>query len=86
VQIVLSTVLLIGGIFAAAYLTLPSKFLLVLTGAENPSDPINPVVIDAFFDRKPYHAAVCSIFGLISGMIIGIFTEYMTSHTYTPVR
>lgn len=58
---------------------------MVLTGTVNPSDQTS-VIIDAFFDRKPYHAAVCSIFGLISGMIIGIFTEYMTSHTYTPVR
>ena len=26
------------------------------------------------------------MFGLISGMVIGWFTEYMTSHTYSPVR
>lgn len=26
------------------------------------------------------------MFGLIAGMIIGWFTEYMTSHTYNPVR
>ena len=26
------------------------------------------------------------MFGLVSGMLIGGFTEYMTSHTYGPVR
>jgi inorganic pyrophosphatase len=36
--------------------------------------------------RHPYHAYLCALFGLISGMIIGTFTEYMTSHTYGPVR
>jgi inorganic pyrophosphatase len=35
---------------------------------------------------RPYHAYLCAVFGLISGMIIGWFTEYMTSHTYSPVR
>jgi H+-translocating diphosphatase len=32
---------------------------------------------------KPY---LCSIFGLISGMIIAAFTEFVTSHSYAPVR
>jgi Na+/H+-translocating membrane pyrophosphatase len=46
----------------------------------------NGIKLDIISNRKPYHAAVCSIFGLVSGMIIGLFTEYMTSHTYGPVR
>jgi Na+/H+-translocating membrane pyrophosphatase len=29
---------------------------------------------------------ICSISGLISGMFIAAFTEYVTSHTYYPVR
>ena len=29
---------------------------------------------------------VCSVFGLISGMVIAIFTEFVTLHTYFPVR
>jgi H(+)-translocating pyrophosphatase len=36
--------------------------------------------------RHPWHAWVCSLFGLVSGMIIGFFTEYYTSHSYGPVR
>ncbi|CAK68267.1 unnamed protein product (macronuclear) [Paramecium tetraurelia] len=35
---------------------------------------------------KPWHALVCSLMGLWSGLLIGYFTEYMTSHSYTPVR
>lgn len=29
---------------------------------------------------------ICSILGLISGMCIAVITEYVTSHTYFPVR
>ena len=36
--------------------------------------------------RHPVHAWICSVAGLWTGLIIGYFTEYMTSHTYTPVR
>jgi hypothetical protein len=36
--------------------------------------------------RHPVHAWICSVAGLWAGLIIGYFTEYMTSHTYTPVR
>jgi len=74
--------LLIGGIFASAYLTLPSDFQMFLAATNTP----NGIKLDIISNRKPYHAAVCSIFGLVSGMIIGLFTEYMTSHTYGPVR
>jgi len=31
-------------------------------------------------------AYVCSIIGLWSGFLIGYFTEYMTSHSYSPVK
>jgi inorganic pyrophosphatase len=29
---------------------------------------------------------LCSVMGLVSGMIIAAFTEYITSHAYGPVR
>ena len=34
----------------------------------------------------PLSAVICSVVGLWAGFIIGWFTEYMTSHTFTPVR
>jgi len=36
--------------------------------------------------RTYVHAWVCTICGLISGLIIGLVTEYYTSHSYAPVR
>jgi inorganic pyrophosphatase len=72
VQLVGSTVLLLGVIYLVAYLSFPEKF--VLLGA------------DQKLDLERWHPYVCSILGLISGMIIAAFTEYVTSHTYSPVR
>ena len=37
-------------------------------------------------EKHPWHPFVCTIMGLVSGLIIGYFTEYMTSHSYSPVR
>ena len=37
-------------------------------------------------ELAPWTPYVCSITGLISGMIIAAFTEYVTSHAYKPVR
>lgn len=37
-------------------------------------------------DRTPLHAWFCTLFGLWSGLIIGLVTEYYTSHSFTPVR
>ena len=36
--------------------------------------------------RSPGYAYLCQIFGLLSGLAIGAFTEFMTSHSYKPVR
>ena len=35
---------------------------------------------------KPYHICICTLVGLYAGLVIGYITEYMTSHSYTPVR
>jgi len=35
---------------------------------------------------KYYHPYICAITGLISGLLIAAFTEYVTSHSYRPVR
>lgn len=36
--------------------------------------------------RHPTHAFFCTIAGLWAGLAIGYITEYMTSHSYGPVR
>jgi inorganic pyrophosphatase len=38
------------------------------------------------FDRSPVDAWLCTVTGLVSGVLIGFVTEYYTSHSYTPVR
>lgn len=43
-------------------------------------------VVDSFTLRSPYHAWICCLCGLWSGLLIGYITEIMTSHSYKPVR
>jgi len=74
IQLILSTILLIGAIYAVAYLSLPPNFQLRST-AKN--------IID---NRTPLHAFLCSLLGLVSGLIIAAYTEYVTSHSYSPVK
>ena len=73
VQLILSTIILAGIIYLAAILTYPSKFDLKFSKK-------------TIADRTPLHPFLCSIIGLVSGLIIAAFTEYMTSHSYRPVR
>lgn len=75
VQLVGSTIVLLGVIYLVSYLSFPEKFeLLLKTESESKKD------------LAPWTPYVCSVLGLVSGMIIAGFTEYVTSHTYTPVR
>ena len=71
---VISTILLFGGLAFAAFESLPSKFILFDVG------------VDVKHHKHAWQAYLCSCFGLISGFIIGVFTEFMTSFTYPPVR
>jgi len=71
VQLIGSTIVLLGVTYLACIFSYPSQFKLL----SNSKDILEPYI--------PY---LCSIFGLISGMIIAAFTEYVTSHAYSPVR
>lgn len=73
-QLIISTVLLLGSIYLTAYLSFPTSYTIKI-----PNQP-KPVELGVW---TPY---VCSVLGLISGMIIAAFTEYVTSHAYKPVR
>lgn len=70
-QLILSTLLLVGVLYLAAFITFPANFNMTKMG----KTALQPWV--------PY---ICSVFGLVSGMIIAAFTEFVTSHTYFPVR
>ena len=69
-QLIISTGLLIPSLFLVAFLTLPDTFKLGGSDREITN-------IEMF---------VCSLFGLVSGFIIGAVTEYYTSNKYTPVQ
>jgi inorganic pyrophosphatase len=73
IQLLLSTALLLLGILAATWLTYPSNFELRVKNY-------------TFAGITPWIPYLCSIAGLVAGMIIAAFTEYVTSHTYGPVR
>ena len=60
-QLILSTVLLLGGILAAAWLTYPSNFELRVTGK-------------TFGGLTPWLPYLCSIAGLVSGLLIAAVT------------
>ena len=73
ITLIVSTILLIGIAYLASYLSYPHNFELRLRGK-------------TIGDRTALHPFLCTLFGLISGLIIAAFTEYITSHAYTPVR
>ena len=72
-QLLISTIILLGVIYGAAALTYPNTFEVRTKGK----------VYGSLTTLIPYF---CSICGLVSGMIIAAFTEYVTSHSYGPVR
>ncbi|CAD8123197.1 unnamed protein product [Paramecium sonneborni] len=74
-QLLLSTVALSPIIIGISYWALPADYMMIQADG-------TPLLENL----KPWHAFVCSLMGLWSGLLIGYFTEYMTSHSYTPVR
>jgi len=72
VTLIVSTLTLIGISYLAAVLTYPSKFELTLQ--------------EKITDRTPLYPFLATLLGLVSGLVIAASTEYVTSHTYTPVR
>lgn len=73
VTLIVSTILLIAISYVAAILTYPKNFDLRLHGK-------------TIANNTPLHPFLCTLFGLFSGLIIAAFTEYITSHAYSPVR
>lgn len=71
-QVVISTLLLIVLVYVAAINSYPATFILSDVSRTNILTPMRPYI--------------CALLGLVSGMLIGGVTEYMTSHSYRPVR
>jgi len=74
VQLISTTVVMIPSILGAALYFLPAEFELLSTVGEN------------VLTITPYLATLCVCFGAVGGLIIGLVTEYYTSHSYAPVR
>jgi len=74
IQLISTTCLMIPAIYVAAQLYLPSEFSLQST------------VGSKTFHLHPYEAWLCVVMGAVGGLIIGLVTEYYTSHSYAPVR
>lgn len=69
-QLIISTALLLPGLFAVSFFCLPDEFKFGEKGAT----------------VKNYEMFFCAGSGLISGFLIGIATEYYTSNEYYPVQ
>ena len=74
-QLILSTVLLLGGIYIACYLTLDFD-----------ADFLGKVKLNSLYELNAFNAWICAAAGLIAGFIIGYVTEYYTSKAYEPVK
>jgi len=74
-QLISTTALMIPAVFLAAKGFLPPEFELQAA-----------VGIDRTLLLHPWEAASCVIMGAVGGLIIGLITEYYTSHSYKPVR
>lgn len=74
-QIVISTVLMIPCIILISLHFLPVEYSIGIEGSITYRPRINR-----------YETMVCSISGLVSGMLIGIITEYYTSMSFGPVK
>jgi len=72
VQLILSTAILTPMLALISYLFLPGEFTI----------GVPPLEVDA----KWWGAFICLACGFWSGLIIGLTTEYYTSHSYKPVR
>jgi len=73
-QLILSAVLMLPVTYGLAVGLLPQEFTL---------ESVRP---QGHITATPLKAFACVAMGTIGGMVIGIITEYFTSHTYVPVR
>lgn len=74
IQLIATTILMIPAVGYAAHKFLPSSF------------KVDRTVGDEELTLAPYMATVCVTMGAVGGLIIGLVTEYYTSHSYSPVR
>jgi len=79
VQLVLTALLMLPATYGIATVMLPQNFSLVGVALGSSGTPVHVV-------GTPLKAFVCTMMGTIGGLVIGLVTEYFTSHSFTPVR
>merc|ERR1711972_169765 len=79
VQMVLTAALMLPVIYLLAVQLLPEEFALSGVALDADGHPAKII-------GTPFKAFVCVAGGTLGGLIIGLVTEYFTSHTYTPTR
>jgi inorganic pyrophosphatase len=79
VQMVLTAFLMLPVVYYLAKTLLPANFVLEGVALDS-KGMVKPV------EGTPFKAFICVAGGTVGGLIIGLVTEYFTSHTYTPVR
>ncbi|CAE7040518.1 unnamed protein product, partial [Symbiodinium sp. KB8] len=79
VQMVLTAVLMLPVIYYLAVVLLPPEFRLEGVRLTEDGHP-------AKITGSPYKCFICATMGCVGGLIIGLVTEYFTSHSYVPTR
>lgn len=74
IQLISTTIVMVPAIYYTAVYFLPESFVIAKT------------VGDDTLELAPYQATTCVAMGAVGGLIIGLITEYYTSHSYQPVR
>jgi len=74
IQLISTTIIMVPAIYLAAVAYLPENFTLDKT------------VGTGTITLSPTQPWACVIMGAFGGLIIGLITEYYTSHSYAPVR
>ena len=74
IQLISTTILMIPTVYLTADAFLPEQF------------DIRATVGTSTKTLNPADCATCVIMGAVGGLIIGLITEYYTSHSYRPVR
>jgi len=74
IQLISTTILMIPTVYLTADAFLPEQF------------DIRATVGTSKKTLNPADCATCVIMGAVGGLIIGLITEYYTSHSYRPVR
>merc|ERR1719409_444747 len=62
-------------IYVLATMMLPAEFALIAIAKESGK-----------LTATPMGATICAVMGTLGGLIIGLITEYFTSHTYIPTQ